>query len=70
MKCVNLNNKTVKILGLHFSYNKNFEQDKYFSKHILIIESVLKLWHMRQLTLEGTITMFKSLAISKVIHIL
>ena len=31
MKCVNLNNETVKILGVHFSYNKNLEQDKNFS---------------------------------------
>ena len=30
MKCFNLNNKTVKILGVHFSYNKNLEQDKNF----------------------------------------
>ena len=34
MKCVNLNNKTVKILGVHFSYNKNLEQDKNFSEHL------------------------------------
>ena len=70
MKCVNLNNETVKILGVHFSYNKNLEQDKKFSEHILKIESILKLWRMRQLTLEGRITVFKSLAISKVIHLL
>ena len=70
MKCVNLNNETVKILGVHFSYNKNLEQDKNFSEHILKIESILKLWRMRQLTLEGRITVFKSLAISKVIHLL
>ena len=61
MKCVNLNNETVKILGVHFSYNKNLEQDKNFSEHILKIESILKLWRMRQLTLEGRITVFKSL---------
>ena len=30
MKCVNPNNDTVKILGVHFSYNKNLEQDKHF----------------------------------------
>ena len=70
MKCANLNNETVKILGVHFSYNKNLEQDKYFSKHILKIESILKLWRMRQLTLEGRITVFKSRAISKVVHLL
>ena len=39
MKCFNLNNETVKILGVHFSYNKNLEQDKKFSEHILKIES-------------------------------
>ena len=70
MKCVNLNNETVKILGVHFSYNKNLEQDKNFSDHIIKIENILKVWRMRQLTLEGRITVFKSLAISKVIHLL
>ena len=30
MKYVNLNNKTVKILGIRFSYNKNLEQGKNF----------------------------------------
>ena len=35
MKCVNLNNETVKILGVHFSYNKNPEQDKSFCEHIV-----------------------------------
>ena len=49
MKCVNLNNETVKTLGVHFSYNKNLEQVKNVSKHILKIESILKLWRMRQL---------------------
>ena len=68
--CVNLNNKTVKILGIHFAYNKNLEQDKNFSEHILKIEIILKLWRIRQLTLEGRITVFKSLAISKVVHLL
>ena len=70
IKCVNLNNETVKILGVHFSYNKNLEQDKNFSDHIIKIENILKVWRMRQLTLEGRITVFKSLAISKNINIL
>ena len=29
-KYVNLNKEIVKILGVHFSYNKNLEQDKNF----------------------------------------
>ena len=69
MKCVNLNKETVKILGIHFSYNKKLEQDKKFSEHIAKIESILKLWLMRRLTSEGRITVFKSLAISKVIYL-
>ena len=69
IKFVNLINKTVKIVGVHFSYNKNLEEDKNFSKHIVNIESVLKLWRMRQLTSEERITAFKSSAIFKVIHL-
>ena len=60
----------MQILGLHFSYNKNIEQDKNFSEHILNIESILKLWRMRRLTLEGRNAVFKSSAISTVIHLL
>ena len=67
MKCVNLINETVKILGVHFSYNKNLEQDENFREHIVKIENILKLWCMRQLTLEGRITVFKSLTVSKVL---
>ena len=48
MKCVNL----------HFLYNKSFEQDKSFCEHIVKIENILKLWGMRQFTLEGRITSF------------
>ena len=70
LKCVNLNNETLKILAVHFSYNKNLQQDKNFWEHIVKIENILKLWRMRQLTLEGRITVFKSLAVSKVIHLL
>ena len=48
----------------------NLEQDKNFYEHIVKIENILKLWRMRQLTLEGRIKVFKSLAVSKVIHLL
>ena len=67
-KCVNLNNKTVKIL--YFLYNKNLEPNNNFSEHIVKIENILRLWRMRQLTLEGRIMVFKSLAFSKVMHLL
>ena len=70
MKYVNLNNKTMKKLGVHFFYNKNLEQDKHFCEHIVKIENILKLWCMRQLTLEGRITVFNTLAASNFIHFL
>ena len=41
MKCVNLNNDTVKILGFHFLYNRNLEQDQIFCEHIVKIEKFL-----------------------------
>ena len=60
----------MKILVIHFLYNKNVEQDKNFFEHVVNIENILKLWGMRQLTLEGRITVFKPLAASKLIHLL
>ena len=59
MICVNLNNETAKIPGVRLSYNKNLEQDKRFCEHIVKIKNILKLWRMRQSTLEGRIKVFK-----------
>ena len=38
-------------------------------RNVRKIEKVLKLWIMRNLTVEGKITIFKTLAISKIIHL-
>ena len=35
---------------------------------VIKIESILRIWHMRNLMIEGKILVFKSLAISKVVH--
>ena len=69
MKSINLNFETIKILGTHFSYNKKLEQEKNFYEHINKIQNVLNIWRMRDLSLEGKITVFKSLAISKIVHL-
>ena len=50
----------MKILGVHFSYNKKLEHETNFQSHIVKIESVLRLWRMRNLTIEGKILVFKS----------
>ena len=62
--------KPWKNLVFIFFYNKNPEQDKHFREHIVKIENILKLWCMWQLTLEGRITVFNSLAASNFIHLL
>ena len=69
MKCIDLRLNTVKTLGIHFSYNKKSENDEDFLKQITSIEKVLKLLRMRNLTLEGKVTGFKALAISKIVHL-
>ena len=43
MKYLNLTKETVKILGIHFSYNKKLKHEMNFQSHILKIESVLRL---------------------------
>ena len=60
---------TVQILGIYYSYNKLLKNDENFKKCIAIIENVLKLWRARNLSLEGKITVFKSLTLSKITHL-
>ena len=69
MKSVDLRNESIKILGTYFSYNKELEQEKNFLEHISQIQNVLKAWRMRHLSIEGRIIVFKSLAISKIVHL-
>ena len=69
MQCLNLNDETVKMMGIHFSYNKNLEKEKNFNNHIAGNENVLRVWRMRGLTIEGKIVIFKPLAISKIVHL-
>ena len=33
MQCISLNEETVKIRGIHFSYNKKLEEEKNFNNH-------------------------------------
>ena len=58
--CIELTKKTTKILGIHFSYNKKVETEGNVTRHVWKIEKVIKLWRMRNLTVEGKITVFKT----------
>ena len=69
MECIDLTKKSVKILGIHFSYNDKIENEENFIRLIKKIENVLKIWRTRNLIVQGKITIFKTLAILKVIHL-
>ena len=69
MECIDLTNNSVKILRIYFSYNKKIEIEENFIKIIKKIENVPKIWRIRNLTVQGKITIFKTLTISKVIHL-
>ena len=69
IECIDLTNNSVKILSIHFSYNKNIENEENFIKLIKKTENVVKIWRIRNLTAQSKITTFKTLAISKVIHL-
>ena len=69
IECTYLRDGVIKIFGIYFSYDKRLEQDKNFLNHNVKIQNILKLWKLRNLTIEGRIVVFKSLAISKVIHL-
>ena len=67
MRCVDLKNDTLKILGTHFSYNEKLKEEKNFYTTVTNIQRVLKIWKIRNLTLEGKIVIFKAQAISKIV---
>ena len=67
MQCVDLILDTIKILGAHFSYNERLKEERNFCLILANIQRVLKLWKLQNLTLEGKIPIFKTLALSKII---
>ena len=68
VKSIDLAQETIKIVGLHFSYNKKLRDEKNFVSHIKSVEN-LKIWKMRTLSTEGKISIFKALGISKIVHL-
>ena len=66
---VDLTQNTIKVLGVHFSYDETIKNERNFTESVTKIETVLQIWRQRHLTLQGKITIFKSLAISKIVFI-
>ena len=69
MKCVNLNNDVIKILGICYSYDKKLENEKNFLNHFKKLQNVLNMWRMKNWSLLGKISIFKALGFSKTIHL-
>ena len=63
---IDLTDDVIKILRIYFSYKRKLEQEKNFSNHIVKIQNILKLWKLRNLTIERRIVVFKSLPIFKI----
>ena len=68
MECTDLTEDTIKIFGIYFTYNKSLTKRRTFWV-ILKIQNILKLWKLRNLTLEEKNAIFMSLVISKIIHL-
>ena len=49
---IRLNEETIKILGIHFSYSKKLKKEKNFNNQISKIKNVLKVWRIRVLQLK------------------
>jgi hypothetical protein len=60
--------KEAKALGITFTYDKKINYEKNFTKKLLELKRILAIWGQRDLSTLGRITIFKSLAFSKVIY--
>ena len=69
MKCTDLRNEAIKILGVYFSYHQKIKDEQKFYNIISNIQRVLNLWRMRNSTLEGRIVVFKTLEIWKIVFL-
>ena len=70
MKCIDPKNNVIKILNIYIFLNKKkLELEKNLLNHVVKIQNILKLWKLRNSAIERRIFVFKSLAISKLIHL-
>ena len=52
MKCIGLRNEDINILGVYLSYNNTVKEESHFLKVVSNMQTVVKLWRFRNLTLE------------------
>ena len=68
-QCVNLSQKSIKILGIHFTYNNTLHQQNNFDRILQSLQTVLNLWKCRPLTVFGKTTIVKTLALPKILYV-
>ena len=59
---------SIALCGIDRTHYKTFENEKNLGKHTLKLDKMLKIWRMRNLTIEENNTTFKTLAISRTIQ--
>ena len=64
-----LTRDAIKTLGINFLYNTNLMNQKNYCQAITNIQDILKLQKMINLSIEGKIAVFKTLAISKLVYL-
>ena len=69
LKLINSTTGTIKIFGVHFSYNNTFKVQNDFLDTVKSIQKVLCFSNSRMLSLEGRIVIFKTLDISKIVYL-
>ena len=67
-KWVNLNSDAIRSLGIFNSYDTDLAEKLNFLDDLKCLTDVLNLWWGRDLSLEGKILVFKSLALSKLLY--
>ena len=69
MQSVDLTRDGIKILRIYFSYNINLMNRKNYCQATTNLQGILKLLRMRNLSIQGKIVVFKTLAISKLVYL-
>ena len=69
-KCIDLTIETIKMLGVHFSYNQKLQIQKNFVKSNTNMQNVLNFRRMRNITLERKIIIFKTQALPKIVYLI
>ena len=66
---IDLTNDSIKILGIHFSYNKKIQTERNYLTTVKKIQKAFNVWITRKLTLEGKMLIFKILGIFKIVYL-